>query len=334
MISPHSLQILCLVHILSQMLAFWFFGTGLTAKATALLAFQLMMTKGPSPFPPLPPSPPAEEMIHGSVAIPDGPSFSVGYTCLAIAVLVVIVSVLCTGLAMLLNFFFRFCAKSWVPSAPATDWKDVDDPAFRLYSRLKVSVRRICGLELKPTPRAQGKWTKLPEDTKEPARTERLLARPYALLREHGADCLESMSLSLLTKVSGGSFLGLAFAWISMLIQVTIGVLSGIGPYLDRGSMSALSQILSIALLKLAWVMILIFYTPCACLLSNFIVCCQFLSEGISILLLFLGDSQLAPASLLKHSFSLQSNAFVLTLLAVLFPVIQKGALSEHIRFK
>lgn len=170
---------------------------------------------------------------------------------------------------MLLHFYARFLKASWKPYPPPETWEKVDDPIFRMYSRLKsCALRRVRGYDdpgsEMPLQRLGGKFAKAPDDMKEPERTERLLAHRFQLFRAHASDCAESMSLNLFVKVSGKSMLGLSFAWASMAIQVVIGVLSGIGPYLQAGGYPAVGQMLACALIKCVWAAVLICYMPCA----------------------------------------------------------------------
>ena len=89
-----------------------------------------------------------------------------------------------------------------------------------------------------PVQRVAGKWAKPPDDVKEPERTERILAHPFApivaLRTLNAADSMESLSLTCINGKSGGrSTLALTFHWTSMAIQVTLGVLSGMGAFLE-----------------------------------------------------------------------------------------------------
>ena len=77
--------------------------------------------------------------------------------------------------------------------------KQIDEAEFaqilkRVQSKLTL---------LPPQERVAGKWAKPPGDLIEPARTERILAAPFSLLRTHAADCQDAMSMTLLTKTNG-----------------------------------------------------------------------------------------------------------------------------------
>ena len=74
---------------------------------------------------------------------------------------------------------------------------------------------------LHPQERMTGAWTKPKEDTAEPARTERLIAHPFVLLRSRAADCQDSIALCMLPKSSGKFLIGLCVQWGAMLVQVT-----------------------------------------------------------------------------------------------------------------
>ena len=128
---------------------------------------------------------------------------------------------------------------------------------------------------LRPVTRMHGKWSKPPADLKEPERTERLLASPFALRRGCAADCQDSMSTNLFGNTSGTRFLGICFAWASMLVQVLCGIISGVGPYITRGTRPADAQVLLVAFVKLAWAAVLYIYAPCVCLLVNAVIMLQ-----------------------------------------------------------
>ena len=175
---------------------------------------------------------------------------------------------------------------------------------------------------LPPQQRLAGKWTKPPEESLEPERTERLLAAPFRVLRSRGADCQDSMSLSLFGKTSGDMLLGMCFQWASMMMQVSCGVVQGIGPYITQDTAAATAQILSIAGVKIGWALVLLCYRPCACGLTNAIIVCQFALEGISSVLLFLAAAWDDGSGDLVGTMRLIS--FLLLLFPVFLPVMQK----------
>ena len=289
-----------------QILPCWLFHTGLTKRATALLIYQLEAHEFPKP------------------------SCGAGCTVLSIAVLAWVLCVLGMTLFLLLRFN-RDCRKEcWKPTAKPSVPQDVSDPIFRLWSRIKRSVypwllaclcvKRESGATLKPVERVSGKWGKPPGDMAEPARTERLLSRHFVLRRQHAADRLDQMSLCVFGKTTGRNFLGVAFAWLGMAIQVGVAVLAGMGAFLTASGWPADAQMTTISGIKLGWVAVLVCLQPCACRLTNTVVALQFLCEGMSGALLLLakhlGDDKGALTA---------SITFWMLLGPVFFPVMMKA---------
>ena len=71
------------------------------------------------------------------------------------------------------------------------------------------------------------------------------------------------------TQASGVSFLGMCFPLASMVIQVTLAMVSGMGPYVSQDGTTAAVLVLSVAAVKLLWAAVLIWHAPCLCLLTN-----------------------------------------------------------------
>lgn len=159
------------------------------------------------------------------------------------------------------------------------------DELVELVSRLIHSY-----MVLRPQHRNRGKWTKPKDDRVEPARTERLLARPFGLRRATATDCQDAMSMHLFAKVSGDRFLGLCFSWGSMFVQVVIGIISGFGPSFAGDNTAATTHAVVVAVAKLGWAAILAIFAPCACLLTNSVIATMFTVEGIAALLMVVGD--------------------------------------------
>lgn len=83
------------------------------------------------------------------------------------------------------------------------------------------------------------------------------------------ADCQESMMLSLFFKANGSSFIGQCFVWWSMMLQVFLGVLAGMGSYLAVNGWAGRLQVLVIAVFKLSWAALLLILMPCSCKITN-----------------------------------------------------------------
>ena len=88
---------------------------------------------------------------------------------------------------------------------------------------LKVQLQAIANR------RSRSPWPHL-ADVAEPARTERILTRPYSVLKPCAADYIDGMSMTLMPKSSGKYFLGMAFNWYTLLIQVWRQPNSGLQP--------------------------------------------------------------------------------------------------------
>ena len=70
------------------------------------------------------------------------------------------------------------------------------------------------------------------------------------------------------------------------VVQLSLGVASGLGPYLAHGTAAANVQLLTVAVMKLTWAAVLLLFCPCACGLTNAVVVVQCLSEGTASVLL------------------------------------------------
>jgi len=175
---------------------------------------------------------------------------------------------------------------------------------------------------LRPAPRMKGSWKVPSTDVSEPARTERLLARPLRLLHAHAADAKDSMGFHLFGKVSGNHFIGMCFAYASFLLQCLLAVVSAVGPYVTRGTAAANAQVLSVAFVKLLWAGVLTVYMPSVCLLTNAVVTAQFFCEAASVLLVFAASQQGTDAD---ADAALLVAPFYLLLLPVFLPILQKA---------
>jgi len=173
--------------------------------------------------------------------------------------------------------------------------------------------------KLRPQQRLVGAWSKPEPEQKEPARTERLLARPLTILHDCSSDMQEAMLFHVFVKASGNRLVGLCFQWASMLVQVLVGVLSGLGPYIAHDTGAATAQVLAVIGIKLGWACVLLCYRPCLCGLNNAVVVTQFLLEGGTGLVLFC-TQQDASASIA----TVQTFTFPLLLLPVVLPVLLK----------
>jgi len=152
----------------------------------------------------------------------------------------------------------------------------------------------------------------------EPARTERILARPFAWHREKPADQLLQRAGSVLFRVNGGSCLGVSFRLIVIGFNLLVGILAGLKPLIAAGSVASLAQCAAIFSMQIGLAILCFAIAPDADRFFSALAAAQFFAEGLSNLLLFLAGFVSGEAKL-----QLQASAFNLGLLAVFVPLIQ-----------
>jgi len=283
-------------------LPFWLFNTGLSEGATALFASGLTCVgEG------------GQQLLQETAdCVAAGPMLA-----LALAVLAAVVAVLAIGLHMLLHFMRCFRADSWEGAEPAKDASKIDDPLFRLLGKIRAR------LGLRALHRELGGWTTSEEDSVEPRRTERLLANLWTCTHATAADSIAAMEGHLLDSCSGHTTLALLFAWLTMLVQVFVGVMSGVGPYLTAGSRTADAQVATLAGVKISWAILLLSgITESVDSLGTYVAVAQFLSEGIAAaVLLFAQHSDIFNDENIPDE--LRGLSFFLLLIPVFLPVLQ-----------
>jgi len=127
--------------------------------------------------------------------------------------------------------------------------------------------------------------------------------------------------MTLMAGTSGRHWLGMMFAWCSICLQVIMGVLSGIGPYLEPGSAAASCQVLAIGALKCTWAVLLTWWMPHATLLINLVLVMIFASEGAAVVILWHGSWGGGSAEAIEQ---IQLWAFYLLLIPVSIPILEK----------
>ena len=101
-------------------------------------------------------------------------------------------------------------------------------------------------------PRGRGGFTPEAEDVAEPARTERLLARPLDLLPANGSDALESISLNVLSSGRGDSALTMAYDMGVFTVQLLLATFVGFSSALLSGSASAYAVVTAVLATQLS----------------------------------------------------------------------------------
>ena len=123
----------------------------------------------------------------------------------------------------------------------------------------------------------------MPEaDTAEPARTERLLRRPFALRRARTGDAFQAHEGFLFFRVNGSSRIGVIYRLLVVLANVTFGALSGLAPLLAPGSIVAGVQTGVVCGLQLLMAGLCFIWAPDADRIISLFAGTQFLLEAVS----------------------------------------------------
>ena len=103
-----------------------------------------------------------------------------------------------------------------------------------------------------PARRLKGKFVRDAAHVAEPDRTERLLRRPLAMLRENGADTLDVIRLPLMARSGGGSALEVYFEYTCQAAQMLVAALYGVRAALTPSTAAATAQAISIITIQLS----------------------------------------------------------------------------------
>lgn len=154
----------------------------------------------------------------------------------------------------------------------------------------------------------------------EPARTERILERPFAIWRDNPMDAYHQRLGFIFFRVSGNSRVGVAFRLLVLLTNMTIGVLGGLSPLLaapDTDWSWQAAQAVCILSLQLAMAIICFCFLPDADKIFSIFAGTQFLVEGLST------ACALYAWTVPGRSLDAQGAAFSLSVLAVFVPMVQ-----------
>ena len=234
----------------------------------------------------------------------------------------------------LILFSRRHRRSMWTPEKPAITPHEVADPALRLVSTVRQrilsskvinddgSVRRISRrssrrMDSKPAlNRNRGAFgSSNKKETEEPARTERLLARPFVLFSRVGPDAMESIAITVLFKCRGDRAHSMAYHLTKLLAQLTVVALASCGTALAMDSVEAHALVfttLSIQTGIAAWIF-------CACpsidRIDNLV---QALSWGIECL-----STTMLVIALWMPTANLEIIALLLSLGAMALPIVK-----------
>ena len=209
-----------------------------------------------------------------------------------------------------------------IPLLPG--WEEAKERLDEICSTLE-QVRAEHNKEPEPEPmgkgfnnRNQGGFGFPAEDIEEPARTERLLARPFAWRRTHPADQLQQRAGAVLFRVNGGSCLGIGYRLIIVGFNMAVGALAGVKPLLEPGSAGAYAQCATVFGMQLGLALLCFTIAPDADRFFSLLAGLQFLAEGLSNACLFVAPF-LEPA----YKELMQTIAFDIGLIAVFVPIMQ-----------
>ena len=229
-----------------------------------------------------------------------------------------------------------------------------DSPPSR-RNRTTVASARASALELLASrghrDRKSGTWAVegSEEDAKEPGRTERLLAAPFALSRAKPIDDFQSREGFFMFRVNGGAMFGRWYRIIVIALNMTFGLLSGLQPSLPEGSVLAMLQTGLVLVLQLSMATLSFHFLPDADRIVSRFASTQFLLEGLSTMALLLssiisgtpenrdmatagnasdsnrttGGAASAVVAHLDASFTMREIGFVLAVAAMLVPMLQ-----------
>ena len=170
--------------------------------------------------------------------------------------------------------------------------------------------------------RKLGGFTGLPlDDNLEPARTERLIARPFRIWHHRLGDTAQACEGFLMFRINGSSKAGVYYRLLVIVVNFLFGVVTGLKPLITQGSLAAYSQACTVLVLQLAMLMVCFCLVPDADRVVSAFMTGQYLFEALSTMCLLafgLGESDAATGD---HATLFAAFAFAM--LAVLVPLLQ-----------
>ena len=120
------------------------------------------------------------------------------------------------------------------------------------------------------------------DETREPGRTERLLAHPFAIRRAGAGDSWQALEGFLFFRVNGTSRVGTCYRLIVIGANLLLGVLTGLQPLLPPLTAAAFVQTFIILTLQLGMSFLCFYYLPDADRIISRFVGTQFFMEGLA----------------------------------------------------
>ena len=150
------------------------------------------------------------------------------------------------GLMLLVSFNKKYRTAAWKPAVPTNKPSKVVDPLYRLISKINYRSHSSWhgeeGKKKAVVDRSRGAFGKLPNETIEPGRTERLLLRPYRIMKANASDTLDAYGFSMMARSGGMTPFALSFEYSILSTGILVAALNGLGPNLKPGSGAAVAQ--------------------------------------------------------------------------------------------
>lgn len=239
----------------------------------------------------------------------------------SIATLVAVAGYVLWGWVVIAYFSRRFRVASYKRAPPPRSSDAAKDPLFRCLNRLRTWLS--CGQfdnKHTITDRMQGKFSKPKEWTEEPARTERLLAKPLQPQHSNPADIIDAYQMTYFAMANGRLPITPYVNHFQMTTQLTIAVLSGLGSAISEGSSHATLQVAAIASFQAVFALYCLAFFPTCDKADSAMFGLQFLLEGVRTFLLLVATQQVLPT----RAATLRENAFLLSLVALAVPLVRK----------
>ena len=230
----------------------------------------------------------------------------------AVVILVLIGLIYFAAVAMVVRFYVRFSNEVYKPAEAASSPADVQDPFLRfLQSRLRDTRNLFAHVATRQ--RTRGSFQPGKEATEEPARTERLLSRPLALLRARDSDALDQLQ-PLLGDGRGNRLAYVSYNILTLTVNITLGIIAG--AVTDKTDVARATIAIKISFA--AWLILL---SPMKDRLTCWVNAIQFLLEGIAASIA-LSETASAAASAHCAASSQAGPAFYTGIAAVLVPIL------------
>lgn len=231
-----------------------------------------------------------------------------GLLCTWPALLVIggLLAYLVLSYAMCLHYDVRFRKAAWKAEELPEGVRYIEDPILRLFGRLRLALafayRRLRrGAEtrqnleslVKLKDRSKGEFVR---QVVEPARTHRLLSRPFRCFQSEPEDALDALRLVWMSRATGKSFHGIFYDIFMFTAMMAISSLNGLAPALQSDTAGAMTQAVFILVLQWLFVVYMFFLRPSVDRLDNAMITLQFAFEGAQTLLRILSSVDVVAA--------------------------------------